>query len=112
MIGVAFLLLGLFAPPEAWPDLEPLPLRVCWSAFTPVGVAVIAFTACWRWRRRFSRWRNRRRRILAAWRSDSPGTFLAAFKHRLKPRTECARRRSRRRRYDYYRFYSRMTRNL
>jgi hypothetical protein len=95
-----------------WSPLDTLHLHFRWGVFTPLGVAVIAVIAWWRWRRRFSQWRNRRRRIFAVWRRDCPGTFVAAFNRRLQARPGSRGQRYRRRRYDYYRFYLRMTRNL
>jgi hypothetical protein len=115
--SVFFLVLAFaMAPPEGWEpqwtDLGRLQISVEWSALAQITIALIGLGIGWHCCQRFAGWRSRRRRIRAAWRRDCPWVASDAASECMESAQDGVRRRHRRRRYNYYRFYLGMVRDL
>jgi hypothetical protein len=115
--SVPFLVLAFTtAPPEWWDHLcthfGKWQIAVGWSTLALIAVALVGLGMCWHGYHRFAAWRSRRRRIRAVWSKDCPWAALSGAPEGMETDPHQARRRHRRRRYNYYRFYLGMVRDL
>jgi hypothetical protein len=112
-VGLVFWLatLAMSASPEAWFhsgwDGAAWRASVGWTALAVVGVVLMGLIVCWPRRRLLFRRGLRRRKDHGVWRT--PGLGLADVEGMSGDRLG---RRCRRRRYDYYRFYHGLIRDL